>query len=146
MTDTDLEFVRDLIKNNRYLTLATSDGSDPWIAPLEYISDDALNLYFFSLENSLHAQHIQDNKMVAVAIFDSQQPEYQPGKTLQLSGVQIAAVARKLKGPLPAIVNEAINLLQPPMPPYAVFEVKPHRAYLPLICDGLNERKEVQLK
>ena len=143
--ETEQQFVRDIIKNNRYLTLSTSDGTKPWIAPLEYISDDDLNLYFFSLENSVHVQHLQKNKSVAVAIFEPNQPEYQPGKTLQLLGVQIAATAQKLDAQFPKVVRDAINILKPPIPPYAVFEIRPTRFYIPLIKDGLNERKEVRL-
>ena len=142
---TEQQFVKDIIKNNRYLTLSTSDENKPWIAPLEYISDDELNLYFFSLENSVHVRHLQKNKSVAVAIFETNQPEYQPGKTLQLLGVQIAATAQKLDAPFPKVVRNAISVLKPPIPPYAVFEIRPTRFYIPLIKDGLNERKEVRL-
>ncbi len=64
------ELVRSIIREGRYLSLATTDGSDPWVAPVEYVADAALNLYFVSLHASRHAQHIDANPTVAVAIFD----------------------------------------------------------------------------
>lgn len=142
---TEQNVVKGVIRNNRYLTLATSDGGDPWIAPLEYVCDDDLNLYFFSLVDSAHANHIRSRERVAVAIFGADQPKYEPGKTLQLKGVQMSAVAAQLDGDFPPVVQQAIDVLQPPMPPYAAFAIRPTTIWLPQIADGLNKRVEVKL-
>lgn len=77
-TETDRALAEEVMGGNRYLTLATSDGGAPWIAPVEYLRDEAGNFYFFSTEASRHAQHIERNAAVAVAIFGPAQPEYPP--------------------------------------------------------------------
>jgi hypothetical protein len=35
------EMVEEVIKENRYLALSTTDGTEPWIATIEYIRDEA---------------------------------------------------------------------------------------------------------
>lgn len=140
------ELVREIISENRYLSLATTDGTRPWIAPLEYMVDEDLNFMFFSSRDSLHARHIENNAHVSVAIFDREQPEYTPGVSTTLRGVQIRASARRLsKDEYPEAVNEAIAALQLPMPPYEVFLVEPSAFFIPKIVDGINERVEVPM-
>ena len=78
---------RAIIKSNYYLTLATTDGKAPWIAPLFYAIDDKYNFYFISRTDSLHGRHILKNPNVAIAIFDSTQL---PGTA---TGLQIEAKA-----------------------------------------------------
>lgn len=68
------EIARKIVKENIYLTLATSDGT-PWAAPLFYAVDDKYNFYYISQMDSLHTQHILKNPTVAFAIFDSHQKE-----------------------------------------------------------------------
>lgn len=139
------EFVEDLLKRNRYLVLSTTNGREPWIAPLEYMIDDDLNFYFFSSEDSRHVRDIRENDGVAVTVFDQDQPEYSPNLSTRLNGVQMEATVRKIP---PEEYSEAIiaaiEALTPPMPPYAVFQIRPHRFYLPKIKDGVNVRTEVQ--
>lgn len=137
------DFAEKIVKENRYLTLATSIGQDPWIATLEYLTDKDLNLYFFSMETSKHSQHIETNPKVAVSIYSDKQPEYQPGKDIQLAGVQIKGEAEKLTGNYPDEVDEVIKVLQPPMPPYAVYRIRPLQIWVPLIEKGLNMRIQV---
>lgn len=69
------KIAREIIKNNIYLSLATSDGITPWVAPLFYAVDVIYNFYFISQLDSLHSKHILKNPTVAFAIFDSHQPE-----------------------------------------------------------------------
>lgn len=139
------DFVEALLKRNRYLVLSTTSGKNPWIAPLEYMIDDDLNFYFFSTEDSRHARDIEENDRVAVAVFDRDQPDYSPDLSASLNGVQIEATARKVppENYSEAIVG-AIEALTPPMPPYAVFEIRPHRFYIPKIKEGVNVRTEVE--
>lgn len=87
-----IEFVREIISENRYLTLATTDGTRPWAAPLEYMVDEDLKFVFFSTGDSLHAQHIEVNPEVSVAIFGGEQPEYTPDVSTTLRGIQVKAV------------------------------------------------------
>lgn len=145
MADTYQEFARQLVRRNRYLTLATTDGHDPWVAPLEYISDDALNLYFFSPTDTEHARQLEKNGNVAVAIFDGIQPEYEPAPTIRIAGLQIIASAEKLEAPYPEIVEKQIKAWQLPIPPYAVYRIVPRHWFAPVIENGVNQRREIQI-
>lgn len=137
------EFAEKIIKENRYLTLASSDGGDPWIATLEYLTDSELNMYYFSMEESKHSVQIAGNPTVAVSIFSNTQPEYDPGKDIQLAGVQIKGEVERLKGDYPEEVENVIQLIQPPMPPYAVYRIRTVELWIPLIENGLNTRVKV---
>lgn len=142
--DSERDFLEEILKRNRYLVLSTTNGTEPWIAPLEYMLDNDLNFYFFSTEDSRHVRDIRDNDRVAVTVFDQEQPEYTPDLSTRLNGVQMEASVRKIP---PEEYSEAIigaiEALTPPMPPYAVFQIRPHRFYLPKIEDGVNVRTEV---
>ncbi len=70
-----VKIAKEIIKNNFYLTLGTADEVGPWTAPLFYAVDDHYTFYFISQMDSLHAQHILKNPLVAFAIFDSHQKE-----------------------------------------------------------------------
>jgi uncharacterized protein YhbP (UPF0306 family) len=146
VADTDQEFARELIRRNRYLTLATTDGGKPWIAPLEYVADDALNLYFCSPTDTVHARQLEQNGDVAVAIFDGVQPEYEPSPAIRIAGLQITANARRLKPPFPEVIEEKIQMWQVPMPPYAVYQIVPRQWFIPVITDGVNDRLEIQME
>jgi hypothetical protein len=39
----------------------------------------------------------------------------------------------------------AIEALAPPMPPYSVFKIEPHRFFIPRIEKGVNIRVEVTM-
>lgn len=74
MTQEELnEIARNIIKNNCYLTLATTFRNEPWAAPLYYDVDEKYNFYYISQLDSLHIKHILKNPKVAFAIFDSRQ-------------------------------------------------------------------------
>ena len=68
------------------MTLATTDlQGNPHAAPVYFVHDEEMRLYFYSDENSLHCHHIAENPKAAVAIY----PEYQGWrdiKGLQLRG------------------------------------------------------------
>ena len=137
-------WIENLLRRNRYLVLATTDGSRPWIAPLEYILDTELNFYFFSPTDVLHVQQLEQVSDVAVAVFDHEQPEYSPGMSITLNGVQVQATVSKLaESDYPDFIVSALNRLKPPMPPYAVFKVEPVRWYVPKSSNGVNKRMEV---
>lgn len=65
MTDrSDRERVEDILRRNRYLVLSTTDGETPWVAPIEYLLDDQLDFYFFSVGDSRHARHLDQVEKV----------------------------------------------------------------------------------
>ena len=76
MTQEELtKIAQDIIKNNIYLTLGTTDGNIPWTAPLFYAVSDTYTFYYISQMDSLHTQHILKNPQVGFSIFDSHQKE-----------------------------------------------------------------------
>jgi len=146
MADSDQVFVKELVKRNRYLSLATVDGGMPWVAPLEYLSDENLNLYYFSTESAAHSQHLSNNQAVAFTIFDAVQPEYEPAQVVRIAGVQGKGIARKLEVPFPDFVADQIEAWKLPMPPYCVYRITAKRWYIPVIKDGVNHRLEVTME
>lgn len=139
------ELVEEVIEENRYLALATTDGPEPWVATIEYVYDEG-TFYFFSTVSSRHVRHIEENGTVAVAIWSRDQPEYSPTVSTTLNGVQFRGEARQLAAEeYPDPVATAVKALEPPMPPYAGFELVPHRVYAPVIQEGVNRRVEVEL-
>lgn len=140
------EMVEEVIEEAQYLALSTTDGTDPWVSTIEYLRDETGTFYFFSTTDSRHAQHIEDNETVAVAIWSAEQPDYAPDVSTNLNGVQIRGVAQRLpEDEFPDAVVAAIEALDPPMPPYAAFEIEPQEVYAPIIDDGVNKRVEVEL-
>lgn len=142
----DRELVETILRRNRYLVLSTTNGTAPWIAPLEYMIDGDLSFYVFSTDDSRHVSDLEMNEEVAVAVFEHEQGEYSPEASFTLNGVQMEAVARRVpRAEYTADIVAAIDALTPPMPPYSVFKIEPRRFYLPKILDGVNIRIEVSM-
>ena len=81
------KLAKEIIEQNQYMTLATSDAKgNPWASPVAYAYDDIWNFYFVSIPNSKHCSNANSNKRVAVAIFDSQQG-IGKGVGLQIEGI-----------------------------------------------------------
>lgn len=142
------DLVEGVIEANSYLALSTSDESEPWVAPIEYFRDEDGTFYFFSKTDSRHAQHIDANETVAVAVWDQDQPDYAPDLTTSLNGVQIRGEASRLsEADHPEIVDAALEALGGSMPPsYAAFKIEPQRVFAPVIEDGVNKRVEVDMR
>lgn len=140
------ELVEAVIEEARYLALSTTDGTEPWVATIEYIRDETGTFYFVSTTDSRHARHIEANGTVAVAIWTADQPEYAADASTSLNGVQFRGEARRLsEDEYPDAVTAAIEALEPPMPPYAAYEIDPQAVYAPVIDDGVNKRVEVEM-
>jgi uncharacterized protein YhbP (UPF0306 family) len=60
-----------IIRANRYLTMATCAGRDPWIAPLAYVVEPDYSFIYYTATTSRHGKHTAENPVVACAIFDS---------------------------------------------------------------------------
>lgn len=145
-SDVDLEWVSELIGRNRYLVLATTDGNEPWVAPVEYLADEDLNLYFFSTQDSRHIRHIEASGAAAVAVFDREQPEYRSDASVSLNGVQMeCSVTQLSEDEYTDDLRAGVEALNPPMPPYQAFKITPRRVYVPRIEDGVNVRDEVPM-
>lgn len=86
------KIIRNNLKNCHMMSLATVDGSKPWVATVYYAVDDDLNLYWASPEDTNHSQHITNNQKVAVAI-----PVVHK-KSEPVVGIQIEGIANQVKG------------------------------------------------
>ena len=139
-------WVRALIERNNIIVLATTDGHQPWVVPLEYMADEDLNFYFFSPTETRHVQHLEANSAVAAAVFDREQPTVTATTTAGLNGVQMECTASRVsqEGYTHAVAA-AIDALDISIPPYAVFKVVPHRFYVPAVENGLITRHEVDM-
>src|SRR3989338_10068592 len=85
------KLAKDILRSNIYCTLATASHFGlPWAAPIFYALDDNYNFYFISRPQALHSRHIKINPHIALAVFDSHQPEGTG------NGVQIAGKAYEL--------------------------------------------------
>jgi uncharacterized protein YhbP (UPF0306 family) len=83
-----------IIESSTYLSLGTTDGKEPWVNAVFFASDEDLNLYFTSYNDSVHCQNILKNPHVAVAIFDS---HIIPGSG-RAQGVQIKGMCQRVRG------------------------------------------------
>jgi uncharacterized protein YhbP (UPF0306 family) len=96
------EMARDIIKNNRFLSLATRNSSgEVWATPLSYSIDGEYNFYFTTAVDSIHINHIRENPYVAFAIFDSTRC------VSAIDGVQIKGIVGEVERErLPEIVKQ----------------------------------------
>lgn len=140
------ELVETVIEENRYLALSTTDGTNPWVAPVEYIWSEGA-FYFFSTTTARHSEHVEENDTVGVAIWSPEQPaEYSPDLTTTLNGVQIRGTVTKVPNDeCPPTVAGAAEELESVMPPYATYRIDPERMYAPVVEDGVNKRIEVDM-
>jgi uncharacterized protein YhbP (UPF0306 family) len=68
------EMAKKLLKDNKYIVLATCDNdATPWANPVFYVYDDKYNFYFLSAIDSRHAKNIVENPKIGASIFNSQQ-------------------------------------------------------------------------
>lgn len=60
-----------LLRANRYLTLATAGRSGPWASPLAFTVEPDFSLVFYSAVESIHCKNLSKDDRVSGAIFDS---------------------------------------------------------------------------
>ena len=91
------EHVKDLIQrielflvNHYTISIATVAGEELWSASVFYISDQKLNIYFISFDESKHIQGILKNKKVSATI------NQDVSDWMQIKGLQLQGVAYKV--------------------------------------------------
>jgi len=83
--------VKEILESTRYCTISTVDiHGQPWAAPVWYVYDDELNIYWWSPIKSKHSVNISINPNIYITIFNSNAPE---GKGV---GVYMRASAEEL--------------------------------------------------
>ena len=142
------QIAKDIIKNNIYLTLATTDGNLPWSAPLFYCVDDKYNFYYISQMDSLHIKHILKNPKVAFAIFDSQAPEGQ-GNGVQVSGKAVLIDKEDDIGEALKHYHTSFISCTPKdfdgSKPYRIFKIIPEKFYVLDPEADVDKREEVKI-
>ncbi len=84
-----------LLSEQATMTIATSDGSGPWAAPVYYVNT-GYDIYFFSSPTSRHILESQASKQAAAAIF------VESRKWREIRGVQISGTIQPLSPGLEA--------------------------------------------
>jgi uncharacterized protein YhbP (UPF0306 family) len=70
MYSNELQTIRAFLEAQSTLALATIDANgNPQVAPLFYVSDDALNLYWLSSADSRHSINLMAREQVAATIY-----------------------------------------------------------------------------
>jgi len=86
-----LELVAALLNEESTLSLATAGaGGQPCVAPLFYIVDKNLSLYWLSSENSLHSRNLAINSRVAATVYRN------ANNWKKIRGVQLRGVVSKV--------------------------------------------------
>jgi nitroimidazol reductase NimA-like FMN-containing flavoprotein (pyridoxamine 5'-phosphate oxidase superfamily) len=84
---------RQIIDSNKYLTLATADGTGrPWACPVWYAHEDYTSFLWVSQPQARHSRNIAARAAVSAVIFDSTVPEG------QAQAVYLEALAEELSG------------------------------------------------
>lgn len=62
----------EFLVGTKYMCLGTTDmDGNVWTAPMTYVTDDELNIYFHSALDSTHIENIKENPEVSFSIYDS---------------------------------------------------------------------------
>ncbi len=85
MTNSEKNMLREYLKNNRLMTLATSDDK-PWVSTVYYVCDKDLNLFFITSPETDHGKMIKKNNNVACNIVDSTQAVVDKKVGMQIQG------------------------------------------------------------
>lgn len=142
-----VQIAKDIIKNNIYLTLGTTNGVIPWVAPLYYCVDPNYNFYFISQMDSLHTQHLLKNQNIAFAIFDSRVPE---GKGNGIQGSGKAYLIKDEELPESLRYYHTVFIESKPESftgnaPYRMFKLTPEHVYILDPKASTDKRVEVKL-
>lgn len=76
--------VEEILNDGYLLVLATIDADGPWTAPVVFVPDDALNLYWISLPETRHSRAIAHRPAVGGTIIASHKD--QDERAVQISG------------------------------------------------------------
>lgn len=80
------ESIRDIIRSNKLLSMATTAGEEPHINTAFYAFDDQFRLYIWTPPETEHGKNLEENDSVAVDIHDSRQEFPDEKQGLQLFG------------------------------------------------------------
>ena len=71
MRNTIEDQAKKIIKENQYMTIASSDeNGKSWASPVAYVFYDKFNFYWVSVPESQHQRNMKHNPEITIAIFD----------------------------------------------------------------------------
>lgn len=79
------EKAKQIIHDNIFMVLATSNDNNPWNTPVYYAFDDNYNFYWYSRKTTQHSENILNNNAVMVIIFNSS-PREATGEAVYMQG------------------------------------------------------------
>jgi uncharacterized protein YhbP (UPF0306 family) len=82
----DTSPLKAFLQSESVLTLSVNDDQGPWTAPVLYVADEDLNLYFLSSSSTRHIASLSEDGCIAASIYS----DYK-GDWLGICGVQMAA-------------------------------------------------------
>lgn len=141
----DLKEIKDLLVNSKYMCLATNGlEENAWAAPMTYVVDEDLNIYFHSALDSRHIENIKENPVVSFAIYDS-------SLTLgEIDGLQGTAIVGQLEDEKVPEIHEMFFKKHLPVeeirvkfaPPAAAFlsEQFPQKRFFKMKIDDLYKK------
>ncbi len=115
------ELARKIVKENKFLTLATvNKEGEIWATPLSYSTDEDYNFYFTTAIDSKHIDHIKENPYVAFTIFNSTK------RVSDIDGLQIKGIVGEVeKDRLPVIVKDYYKQVFPDIEERKLWEADP---------------------
>lgn len=93
MTQDLKPLVAEVLRDGFAVNLGVADGAGPWIAPVVYVLDDELNIYWISVADCQHSRAIAANPSIAAVVIATHDTDKE--RALQMSGR-----AEKVSGPL----------------------------------------------
>ena len=141
----DMKEVRDFLQKSKYMCLGTCDmEGNVWTAPITYVADDEMNIYFHSALDSIHIEHIKENPEVSFSIYDSDQ------MLKDIDGIQGKGVVGQLEDEKVEIIHKTFFEKHIPVeelrmkfaPPYMAFlsDEIPHKRFFKMSITELYKK------
>ncbi len=146
-----------IIRDNRYLTLATANKKgEAWASPLAYAYDEKENLfYFYSARTSRHCLNIAENSKASACIFNSTLPS-SCADGLQFDATVQAVVPERLEKTMDFYfrasfpdAKERAEWIRPiedfsSKAPQAFYQIKPINMFINGYEAGIDFREEIK--
>jgi len=147
---TELERAKQIITENRYMTIATASfHGEPWSTPVFMLVDDEYNFYWTSYTDTLHSKLLESNNRVAITIFDSSAPSGKGGAVYIMGKADVIEEEKELgkiitlfyerKGKPSKKAEEFMGASE-----RRFYKAVPEKVWIN--ADGVNKRIEVNLR
>ena len=87
----DTAALKTFLQRETVLTLSVNDDQGLWTAPVLYVADDDLNLYFLSATSTRHIVSLPEDGRIAASIYSDYNGSWQ-----SICGVQMQACVKQV--------------------------------------------------